>query len=134
MALADRVIEQLAASDFPLARPFVTRATGIAMATRQLAVAMRNGTSLRCEALALQLLAAVRDAQAAARVSVRTSVQQIRIERAAKMLDEGLSIATVALELGYYDQSHFTRMFKKVTGLTPGAYQRTHRALRSTRG
>jgi AraC family transcriptional regulator len=173
VALADRLIEQLTASDFSLAKPFVTRATEISIATRRLAVAMRNEASLRCEALALQLLAAVREAQATARssrspavtvlrntvlrrtsaplqlsrlaraagvttaqlaravrrdfgVSVRTYVQQIRVEQAAMLLDEGLPIATVALELGYYDQSHFTRTFKRVTGLTPGVYQRTH--------
>jgi hypothetical protein len=78
VALADRLIEQLTASDFPLAKPFVTRATDISIATRRLVVAMRNGSSLRCEALALQLLAAVREAQATEQSSPSTAMTVLR--------------------------------------------------------
>jgi AraC family transcriptional regulator len=33
-------------------------------------------------------------------------------------------LATVALAAGFADQSHFTRFFKRHTGLTPNAYRR----------
>jgi AraC-like DNA-binding protein len=34
----------------------------------------------------------------------------------------GRSLADVATESGYYDQSHLTRDFAALAGMTPGAY------------
>ncbi len=52
-----------------------------------------------------------------------------RVAAAARLLaDERNSIASVALELGFSDQSQFTRLFAALTGVTPGAHRR---ALRS---
>lgn len=48
---------------------------------------------------------------------------QKRIMTARKLLRFGLSIADVALETGFTDQSHFHRHFKRVMGITPGMYQ-----------
>ncbi len=43
-----------------------------------------------------------------------------RIERAKSLLLQGkLSVAEVALQVGFFDQSHFTRYFKRVVGVTP---------------
>jgi AraC family transcriptional regulator len=36
----------------------------------------------------------------------------------------GASLAAVAAELGFTDQSHFTRVFRKQVGTTPGAWRR----------
>ena len=47
---------------------------------------------------------------------------QLRIGHAKKLLREGKAIAQVALESGYVDQSHLTRHFKRVVGVTPGKY------------
>ena len=38
--------------------------------------------------------------------------------------DGRLSLSDVALSCGFADQSHFTRVFTKLTGLTPGAWRR----------
>ena len=38
------------------------------------------------------------------------------------MLTEGYSVQSCADELGYVDVGTFIRMFKKVTGATPGRY------------
>lgn len=46
-----------------------------------------------------------------------------RIERAKKLLQQGMEISQVALESGFFDQSHFHRHFKAMTTLTPKAYQ-----------
>jgi AraC family transcriptional regulator len=32
-------------------------------------------------------------------------------------------LATVALSAGFSDQSHFTRVFKNITGITPGNFR-----------
>ena len=48
----------------------------------------------------------------------------VRVEKAKTLLAEGESVAQVALETGFVDQSHFTRAFKKGTQVTPGQFQR----------
>lgn len=47
---------------------------------------------------------------------------QIRINHAKELLIKGLPIADVAIQLGFVDQSHFTRVFKKLMGVTPKEY------------
>ncbi len=50
-------------------------------------------------------------------------IQRRRLHDAVAHLKAGhLELATVAHELGYTDQAHFTRDFRRVTGMTPGAY------------
>ena len=46
---------------------------------------------------------------------------------------EGCPVATVALEAGYCDQSHMTRVFRGQTGTTPAAYRRAHRQRQAAR-
>jgi AraC-like DNA-binding protein len=48
---------------------------------------------------------------------------QLRIERGKQLLADGLSISRVAVEVGFTDQSHFSRVFKQYTGATPRQYQ-----------
>ncbi|HSR66330.1 MAG TPA: AraC family transcriptional regulator [Acidobacteriota bacterium] len=51
-----------------------------------------------------------------------------RVERAGRQLREsGRPLAQIALENGFSDQSHFTRVFREQTGLTPGDYRRRNR-------
>jgi AraC-like DNA-binding protein len=47
---------------------------------------------------------------------------QMRIARAKSALRGGSSIAGVALATGFADQSHFTRQFKRLVGITPAKY------------
>lgn len=50
-----------------------------------------------------------------------------RIALAQELLGQpGISISEVALACGYADQSHLTRDFTAATGLSPGAWQRSH--------
>jgi PAS domain S-box-containing protein len=60
-------------------------------------------------------------------VGVKEFVMRARLQEAAEALQEGTaSIAEVALESGFYDQSSFTRQFRKRTGTTPARYRRRH--------
>jgi len=53
-------------------------------------------------------------------------VLQERIREARRLLAVGrMSISELALNLGFSDQSHFSRMFRKMTGTTPKRYQST---------
>jgi len=47
-----------------------------------------------------------------------------RIERAKALLTGPLTIADIALECGFADQSHLTRVFAKQTGIQPGVWRR----------
>lgn len=46
-----------------------------------------------------------------------------RVERARRSLASGAALAETAIDCGFFDQSHFTRVFKRHTGLTPGQYR-----------
>ena len=46
-----------------------------------------------------------------------------RIELAKKLLQKGFDLSQVALECGFFDQSHFHRHFKAITTVTPKEYQ-----------
>ncbi len=48
---------------------------------------------------------------------------QARFQRALKLLADGLPVAAVAAETGFYDQSHFTHAFEKKYGITPNQYK-----------
>ncbi len=53
-------------------------------------------------------------------------LRRLRLDWAAMRLETGdEGISAVALRAGFADQSHFTRTFKRHTGLTPQAYRRT---------
>jgi AraC-like DNA-binding protein len=47
---------------------------------------------------------------------------QLRIHKAKQLLRNRMPISQVALETGFADQSHLTRHFKQVVGVTPGQY------------
>jgi AraC-like DNA-binding protein len=57
-------------------------------------------------------------------VSPKWVLQRYRLHEAAARLAEGTSgtWAEVAVELGYFDQSHFIRDFTRAVGMTPVAY------------
>lgn len=60
-------------------------------------------------------------------MTVGEYVRRLRVERARRDLERGeLSLSRLALDLGFYDQAHFTRTFKAHVGCTPGAYRRRH--------
>ena len=56
-------------------------------------------------------------------ISLSAYQTQIKIDRAKKLLSQGMPIATVATATGFYDQSHFGDRFKRLVGTTPGNYQ-----------
>lgn len=60
--------------------------------------------------------------KAVTRMSPREYVMDLRIRRARQLLREGLAPRVVGASVGFFDQSHFTRAFRKLTGVTPGVY------------
>ncbi|MGJ8528161.1 AraC family transcriptional regulator [Maritalea sp.] len=50
----------------------------------------------------------------------------IRIRGARKMLHQGQNPMNVAIDCGFFDQSHLNRQFKRRIGTTPGAFKDMH--------
>ncbi len=50
---------------------------------------------------------------------------QARIKRGKILLAQGIPIARAAVEVGFFDQSHFTYHFKRLLSFTPATYQKS---------
>ena len=66
----------------------------------------------------------IRIFRAEAGLSPYAYLGQVRVHRAAFLLREGMSVSMVAAATGFADQSHLTRLFKRLVGVPPGEYQR----------
>lgn len=95
---ADEMIHELFASTIALSQ--VARAVGVAPATL------------------------ARSYRSAFRTTVGERIRQLRLERAVRdLLESGEPLSSVALRAGFYDQSHFTNLFRKRFGVTPAQYR-----------
>jgi AraC-like DNA-binding protein/quercetin dioxygenase-like cupin family protein len=57
-------------------------------------------------------------------------VNDLRVRAAAEALASGsVSLAEIAAENGFYDQSHFSRVFGHKVGVSPGAFRRRYRSV-----
>lgn len=56
-------------------------------------------------------------------ISPYSYLETIRIDKAKKLLEQGVLPIDVALQTGFTDQSHFSNFFKKLIGLTPKQYK-----------
>ncbi|MFC9329544.1 AraC family transcriptional regulator [Kitasatospora sp. NPDC057015] len=74
-----------------------------------------------------QLLRAFRDATG---VPPYAWLAQYRVGRARALLEEGLRPAEVAGLVGFADQAHLTRWFRRVLGVTPAAYRNSVQDIR----
>ncbi|MBT0586394.1 GlxA family transcriptional regulator [Alteromonas oceanisediminis] len=55
-------------------------------------------------------------------------VQELRVEQAKRLLDSTpMPIAAIVQSVGYEDLSSFNRLFKRITGLSPGFYRKSLR-------
>ena len=50
-------------------------------------------------------------------------LENIRIGKARKLLEQGVTPVEAALRTGFSDQSHFTNYFTRFIGLSPGVYR-----------
>ena len=56
--------------------------------------------------------------------SITSYIHKIRIDRSKALLeDDTLSLADVSILAGFEDQSYFTKIFKSITGVSPGKYR-----------
>ena len=58
------------------------------------------------------------------KINFSTYLNEYRVEKAKEMLaDRRLSIKEISLGCGYADSNYFTRVFRRVTGMTPSEYR-----------
>jgi len=55
---------------------------------------------------------------------------QVRIDNAKLLLSDGTSVADVCYKIGFDSPTSFTAVFKKITGLTPSAFQRQQQEIK----
>ncbi|AOZ93888.1 AraC family transcriptional regulator [Paenibacillus crassostreae] len=55
-------------------------------------------------------------------VSPKWVIKRYRMHEASEAIEKGADIAHLALELGYFDQAHFSKDFKEVIGKSPKDY------------
>jgi AraC family transcriptional regulator len=58
-------------------------------------------------------------------------MRHLRVDFAKRRIRDGLALSEVAAEAGFADQSHLTRTFRAMTGLTPGEFRRCQSVPRS---
>jgi AraC family transcriptional regulator len=52
-------------------------------------------------------------------------LMQQRVERAKQLLEKrSIAISSIALDCGFANQTHLTKVFHQMTGMTPKAYQK----------
>lgn len=66
----------------------------------------------------------IRSFKKAFKVPPHTYQTLLRVNYAKKELRKHRQMAKVAIEAGFYDQSHFIKVFKGYTGITPDKYQK----------
>jgi AraC-like DNA-binding protein len=112
----------------PVAGPSVTRRAPAAVgATRDLLHQRLADPPTLAELAAmtdLSQFALLRAFRAETGLPPHAYLNQLRVRRARALLDNGVSAASVAAEVGFADQAHLTRHFKRVVGVPPAAYQR----------
>ncbi|MFM9997256.1 MAG: AraC family transcriptional regulator [Phycisphaerales bacterium] len=66
--------------------------------------------------------------RAAMGCSLTEYAQMIRVQQACALMRAGdRPLAVIALETGFYDQAHFSRVFRRHVGVTPRAYRASFR-------
>ncbi len=60
-----------------------------------------------------------------------TYLNQIRVNHAKTLLNSGLSLTAVAHDVGFADQSHLSKAFKRVVGVSPGEYRKIRQDVNS---
>jgi transcriptional regulator GlxA family with amidase domain len=50
-------------------------------------------------------------------------ILECRVKRTQELLATDLSLSEIAVEVGFSDQSHLTRWFREIVGVTPGSYR-----------
>ncbi len=76
------------------------------------------------EAAGVTRFQVIRDFRKIAGVTPASFIRDRRMRRADRLIREGSSLADAAFEAGFADQSHLSRTFRAMHGMTPGMFKR----------
>ena len=131
VALAGRIIE---AHGLPLER-YRTQASAVGMrhVPPLIQAAMRRVQREYSESITVEKIAEAlhchpdylsRAFKRAARIGLADYILRVRVDHARNLIKSGtLSLGEIAWQVGFLDQSHFNRVFKRLVGMTPGDYR-----------
>ena len=86
-------------------------------------VGQRLPLAAMAEACGMSRFHFIRRFQAELRMTPYAYSLQLRVQRAKSLIDAGTDLSVVATATGFVDLSHLNRHFKRVIGLTAGAYR-----------
>lgn len=79
---------------------------------------------LLAEAAGVTRFQVIRDVKCEAGVTPGTFIRDRRVRRASRLMGEGSSIADAAHRAGFADQSHLSRSFRAMRGMSPGQFRK----------
>lgn len=108
----------------PVERPFSQEREAVHRAKQYLEenYAQRISLSDLAEQVALSPYHLLRVFHAEVGLPPHTYLQDVRIRRAQRLIELGQPLIDAALAVGFSSQSHLTRRFKQIVGVTPGQY------------
>lgn len=69
------------------------------------------------------------------KVNFNTYLNYVRIEKSKKLLlDDSIVLVDLSNLVGFEDQSYFSKVFKKITGVSPGKYRESRGQIQVKRG
>lgn len=117
-------------------RPYSTSPRAVAAARE--ALHLRAAEPPTLEALAAEVgmspFALLRAFRAELGLPPHAYVNQVRVREAKRLLDAGQPPAEVAVLVGFADQAHLSRHFKRIYGVPPGAYRRERKNVQELLG
>jgi AraC-like DNA-binding protein len=82
-----------------------------------------TGLQLFADAGGVTRFQVIRDFKKASGLTPATFIRNRRLRRTERLIEQGCSLASAAFEAGFADQSHLSRTFRAVRGITPGMFQ-----------
>lgn len=62
-------------------------------------------------------------------MTLQEFITKKKIAESKELLKSNISINEIALKLGFFDASHFSKTFKNSTGITPKQYQLINKSI-----
>lgn len=114
--VSNRMVVQQTAPDPPMiarAKAFIEEHQSENLSLKQVARAVNTSTFYFCKVF-----------KKATGINFTDYVSRIRIEKAKSLaLNPNLRISEIAFEVGFQSLTHFNRVFKKITGMSPSEYR-----------